>query len=57
MLEYITTQRNVISENIYPEVVKMVSFFNLTTIYRVSRTAQVRYQSLPCYTPSRESDW
>ena len=25
MLEYITTQRGVITENIYPEVVKMVS--------------------------------
>lgn len=25
MLEYITTQRNVITENVYPEVVNMVS--------------------------------
>jgi serine/threonine-protein phosphatase 2A regulatory subunit B' len=27
MLEYITTQRNVITDNIYPEVVKMVCIF------------------------------
>jgi serine/threonine-protein phosphatase 2A regulatory subunit B' len=57
MLEYITTQRNVITENIYPEVVKMVSSFNISIIHRVSRSTQVRYQPLPFYTPSREPDW
>ena len=29
MLEYITTQRNVITDNIYPEVVKMVCHYFL----------------------------
>jgi hypothetical protein len=56
MLEYITTQRNVITENIYPEVVKMVSSFISAITHRISHGAQVRYQPLPLYTPSRKPD-
>ena len=51
MLEYITTQQGVITENIYPEVVNMVGVyvyfcshtFSCTLISSLQRTSSVRY--------------
>jgi serine/threonine-protein phosphatase 2A regulatory subunit B' len=52
MLEYITTQRGVITENIYPEVVNMVgSLWGLIESPNNGRSS-VCYQPLSFHTPS-----
>ena len=56
MLEYITTQRGVITENVYPEVVKMVRPIQCRAGL-VRRRPVVCHQSLPLYTPSCEPHW
>lgn len=64
MLDYITTQRGVITEPIYPEVIKMVcsfstptstGFLTMTTAANHPLRLLVLYKSLPIYTPSSES--
>lgn len=47
MLEFVTTQRGVISEDIYPEVVKMVGDLYSDTKYEFLTQASVCIQSLP----------
>lgn len=58
MLEYITTQRGIITENIYPEVVGMVSSTTLVLSPRPSLLIcfSVCYQSFPFDTPSSQPD-
>lgn len=57
MLEYVTTQRGVVTENLYPEVVSMVSLNHLLTRYLMSTNCHiVCYQPLPFDTPTRQSD-
>jgi len=55
MLEYITTQRGVITENIYPEVVNMVSFSLLDQFALTSVIRPVCHQPLPFHTPTYQS--
>lgn len=54
MLEYITTQRNVITESIYPEVVGMVS---LNAPHLRYTDTSVCCQPVPQHPPSGEPDW
>ena len=54
MLEYITTQRAVITENVYPEVVSMVSSLSLSILNINLNSYIVCHQSLPFDTPSRQ---
>ena len=53
MLDYITNQRGVITEEIYPEVVGMVS--RHCTALLVAERCAVRYQSVPVDTSTGQS--
>jgi hypothetical protein len=56
MLEYITTQRGVITDNVYPEVVSMVC--SSSSLLRLWLTMfLVRDQLVPFDTPSDQSRW
>lgn len=55
MLDYITTQRGVITEGIYPEVVGMVSTSSAGLLVADSRA--VRHQPVPVYTSTGQSHW
>jgi hypothetical protein len=57
MLEYITTQRGVITENIYPEVVTMVSAASrrMNGARGLILYSVVRLESVPVDTPTDQS--
>lgn len=55
MLDYITTQRGVITEAIYPEVVAMVRVFFYLLAFICSPQSPVRRKSVPLYTPTSQS--
>lgn len=54
MLDYVTTQRGVITENIYPEVINMVSYLR-QYLNRILRISIVLHQFVSLYTASSES--
>ena len=57
MLDYITTQRGVITEQIYPEVIAMVSYPKDLSLSCYLKSLQVLDQSLPLHPPSSQSYW